>query len=118
MTRIRLLLIDDHVLFRESLGRLLGSEPDFEVVADCRTAEAALEVLHGRLPTWCCWTSISDATTAGASYCRHDGGRISDGAPATTLSADSRADPQSACTHRARGLVHDGAKTLTGSELV
>ena len=46
MTRIRLLLVDDHVLFRESLGRLLGSEPDFEVVADCSTADAALEVLH------------------------------------------------------------------------
>ena len=30
---IRLLLVDDHTLFRESVARLLQSEPDFEVVA-------------------------------------------------------------------------------------
>ena len=36
--RIRLLLVDDHVLFREGLARLLGSELDFDVVADCGTA--------------------------------------------------------------------------------
>ena len=32
---IRLLLVDDHTLFRESLARLLQSEPGFEVVAHC-----------------------------------------------------------------------------------
>jgi len=42
---IRLLLVDDHLLFRESLGRLLSSEPDFEVVGECGTAQAALEFL-------------------------------------------------------------------------
>ena len=31
-TRIRILLVDDHTLFRESVERLLGAEPDFEVV--------------------------------------------------------------------------------------
>src|SRR5580693_3704108 len=46
MERIRLLLVDDHVLFRQSLRRLLASEPDFEVVADCGTAGEALDVLH------------------------------------------------------------------------
>jgi DNA-binding NarL/FixJ family response regulator len=46
MERIRLLLVDDHVLFRQSLGRLLASEPDFEVVADCGTAREALDVLQ------------------------------------------------------------------------
>ncbi len=45
MERIRLLLLDDHVLFRESLSRLLASEPDFEMVAHCGTAEQALEIL-------------------------------------------------------------------------
>ena len=43
--RIRLLLVDDHVLFRESLGRLLASEPDFDVVGQCATAHEALEFL-------------------------------------------------------------------------
>jgi DNA-binding NarL/FixJ family response regulator len=46
MTRIQLLLIDDHVLFRQSLGRLLASETDFEVVAECGTAADALDVLQ------------------------------------------------------------------------
>src|SRR5262249_24110322 len=48
MERIRLLLVDDPILFRQSLGRLLGSETDFEVVADCGTTDEALEVLERR----------------------------------------------------------------------
>jgi DNA-binding NarL/FixJ family response regulator len=46
MARIRLLLVDDHVLFRQSLRRLLASEPDFEVVADCGTVTEALDLLR------------------------------------------------------------------------
>ena len=46
MERIRLLLLDDHVLFRESLSRLLASEPDFEMTAHCGTSAEALEVLR------------------------------------------------------------------------
>src|SRR5499427_2680256 len=45
MRRIRLLLLDDHILFREGLQRLLVSEPDFETVAECGTPAEALEVL-------------------------------------------------------------------------
>ena len=45
MRRIRLLLVDDHILFREGLRRLLASEPDFETVAECGTPAQALEVL-------------------------------------------------------------------------
>jgi DNA-binding NarL/FixJ family response regulator len=45
MQRIRLLLLDDHVLFREGLRRLLVSEPDFETVAECGTPAEALEFL-------------------------------------------------------------------------
>lgn len=43
--RVRLLLVDDHILFRESLGRLLSSEPQFEVVGQCGTAREALELI-------------------------------------------------------------------------
>ena len=46
MNRTRLLLLDDHVLFREGLSRLLASEPDFEVVGSCGTSAEALEVLE------------------------------------------------------------------------
>ena len=45
MNRTRLLLVDDHILFREGLSRLLASEPDFEIVGSCGTAIEALEVL-------------------------------------------------------------------------
>lgn len=45
MQRIRLLLLDDHILFREGLRRLLVSEPDFETVAECGTPKEALEAL-------------------------------------------------------------------------
>ena len=42
----RILLIDDHSLFREALGRLLGAEPDFEVVGECATVEEGLSHLR------------------------------------------------------------------------
>src|SRR5215472_3887756 len=45
MHRIRLLLLDDHILFREGLRRLLVSEPDFETVAECGTPAEALDSL-------------------------------------------------------------------------
>jgi DNA-binding NarL/FixJ family response regulator len=48
-SRIRLVLLDDHCLFRESLGRLLASEPDFEVAGGCGTSADALEILKGSM---------------------------------------------------------------------
>jgi len=38
-------LLDDHVLFREGLRRLLVSEPAFETVAECGTLSEGLAVL-------------------------------------------------------------------------
>jgi two-component system, NarL family, nitrate/nitrite response regulator NarL len=46
MERTRLLLVDDHVLFRESLGRLLESEPGFEIAGQCGRCAEALEFLR------------------------------------------------------------------------
>jgi len=43
--QIRILLVDDHSLFRESLGRLLEAEPDLRIVATCATAAEGLAVL-------------------------------------------------------------------------
>jgi two-component system nitrate/nitrite response regulator NarL len=48
MPNIRLLLLDDHTLFRESLSRLLDAEPDFEMVADCSSVDQAIEILRNR----------------------------------------------------------------------
>jgi len=43
--RVRILLIDDHALFREGLARLLGAEPDFEMLVPCSSVDEALRVL-------------------------------------------------------------------------
>jgi DNA-binding NarL/FixJ family response regulator len=43
---VHILLLDDHALFRESVGRLLATEPDFRVVAHCGTIPDALQVLR------------------------------------------------------------------------
>jgi two-component system nitrate/nitrite response regulator NarL len=45
---IRILLIDDHALFRESVARLLQAEPGFQVVADCSSVAEALRILKSR----------------------------------------------------------------------
>src|SRR5215470_12321402 len=44
-TNVRILIVDDHALFRESIARFLNAEPDFEVVADCGTIREALEFI-------------------------------------------------------------------------
>ena len=45
---IRILLVDDHTLFRQSVARLLQAEPGFEVVADYSSGSEALQVLKSR----------------------------------------------------------------------
>ena len=42
---VRILLIDDHTLFRESLARLLEVEPGFQVVAHCASLAQAITLL-------------------------------------------------------------------------
>lgn len=44
-SEIRLLIVDDHSLFREGLVRLLSAEPGFQVVANCSHLREAHEVL-------------------------------------------------------------------------
>ena len=43
---VRLLLLDDHTLFRESASRLLAAEPGFAVAAHCGTIGEALQILR------------------------------------------------------------------------
>lgn len=49
-TVIRLLLVDDHVMFRESLARMLDSEPDFTVVGQAASVTEALALLPRSSP--------------------------------------------------------------------
>jgi len=46
MDKIRILLLDDHALFREGLSRLLAGEPDMVMVALCASVAEAAEVLR------------------------------------------------------------------------
>jgi DNA-binding NarL/FixJ family response regulator len=48
MTRI--LLLDDHTLFRAMLGRLLSTEPDLEIVAHCAGVNEALAAAERENP--------------------------------------------------------------------
>jgi DNA-binding NarL/FixJ family response regulator len=42
---IRILLVDDHSLFRDSLSRLLETEPGFRMVGSCATVAEALPII-------------------------------------------------------------------------
>ncbi|MCS6953044.1 MAG: response regulator transcription factor [Bryobacterales bacterium] len=44
--RIRIVVVDDHGLFRESLSRLLAAEAQLEVLPPCATVDEALELLE------------------------------------------------------------------------
>src|SRR5579863_2996 len=44
---IRLLLVHQRALFRETLGRLLGAEPGFNLIAECASPLEGLDVLKG-----------------------------------------------------------------------
>jgi DNA-binding NarL/FixJ family response regulator len=46
MNKIRLLLLDDHILFREGLTRLLATEEGVEIVAQCGTTSEAVRLLE------------------------------------------------------------------------
>lgn len=43
---VRILLLDDHTLFRESVSRLLSAEPGLDVAAHCGTVAEALQILQ------------------------------------------------------------------------
>lgn len=50
MDKIRLVLIDDHPIFREGVASILGSEPDIEIVGQGLAAEDAVRLTRDTLP--------------------------------------------------------------------
>lgn len=50
MAKIRVLLADDHTLFREGVRLLLEGQGDFEVVGEASTADEAVSQAHQRSP--------------------------------------------------------------------
>lgn len=49
-TRVRIVLVDDHAAFRESLAQVLAAEDGFHIAAQFGTAEAAIEYLQSHTP--------------------------------------------------------------------
>lgn len=47
--QIRILLVDDHTLFRESLRRLLEAESRYTVIAEVASTKEAMEICRGEL---------------------------------------------------------------------
>ena len=45
-----IVLVDDHAIVREGFKRLIEMEPDFEVIAECRCADDAVEAVNQRQP--------------------------------------------------------------------
>jgi DNA-binding NarL/FixJ family response regulator len=50
MSPVRILLVDDHALFRSGMASLLRGERDFEVVGEAATGEQGLELARDLLP--------------------------------------------------------------------
>ena len=50
MSPLRILLVDDHLLFRKGLVRLLDAQPDFEVVGEARDGLEAVEQAQALRP--------------------------------------------------------------------
>ena len=50
MDEVRILVVDDHPLFREGVVRTLNEEADMAVVAEADTAAGAIETARGTLP--------------------------------------------------------------------
>ena len=56
MGTIKLLIVDDHVMFREGLARSLDREPGFEVAGQFSSFSEAWLRSARTPPPWCCST--------------------------------------------------------------
>lgn len=50
MKKVSILIVDDHKLIRETWSFILGSDPRFEVIADCGDPEKAIELAAAHKP--------------------------------------------------------------------
>ena len=53
----RILLVEDHASFRQTLALVFDQEPEFEVVAQAGTLAEARQAMDGSRPTSGSWTS-------------------------------------------------------------
>ena len=50
MSPFRLLLVDDHALFRKGVAEVIAAEPDFELVGEAENGEQALDLARELMP--------------------------------------------------------------------
>jgi two-component system response regulator DegU len=50
MDRIRIIIIDDHPLFRQGVVKALSWEPNLEIIGEAGTGEEALELVRQKMP--------------------------------------------------------------------
>ena len=55
-SKIRIVVADDHPIFRDGLCKLLALEEDFQVVAQASDGREVLDVLQLMSRTYCCST--------------------------------------------------------------
>ena len=48
--KIKIAVADDHTIFRDGLRRLLGLEPDFEIVAEAQDGTEVPDILRDKEP--------------------------------------------------------------------
>ena len=61
--KIKVVIVDDHPLFRERLAQLINHEPDMEVTGEADSAEDAIQLIRNRSPD----LAIIDITLKGSS---------------------------------------------------
>ena len=61
--KIKVVIVDDHPLFRERLAQLINHEPDMEVTGESDSAEDAIQLIRNRSPD----LAIIDITLKGSS---------------------------------------------------
>ena len=64
MPAIRVLIADDHPLFRKGLHALLATRPEFEVIGEATTGSEAVELAAALQPDVVLWTSRCRRATA------------------------------------------------------